>query len=176
MIPLAAARQVNWSEDLDTVRPLFVAHRDWVADHADPDPESAPRVRAGLELLDALTGGLPGAYGPPTGDVLLWQEGGNIVACGALRELAPKVGEIKRIHISPDYRGPAFGRPYVRALKGRATELGYETLRADTLASMYAAIEFYQAEGFRPISAYWPHPAAGALFFECHLSNGPKEL
>lgn len=128
-------------------------------------------MRSGLALVDRLITELPGAYGPPRGDVLLWFESDQLVACGALRELESKVGEIKRISIRPDYRGKAFGHPFVRALIDRARGLGYEQLRVDTLPTMTAAIEFYQELGFRPTAAFWPHPAAGALFFERDLSE-----
>ena len=169
--PRATSRGVNWPKDLATVRRLFQDYRQWLADHQDPAAESAPRVRSGLALVDQLIAELPGAYGPPRGEILLWIEDGTLVACGALRELEPKVGEIKRIYVRPDYRGKTFGHPFVRALIERARELGYRTLRVDTLPTMTAAIEFYQEAGFRPISAFWPHPAAGALFFEREITD-----
>jgi ribosomal protein S18 acetylase RimI-like enzyme len=89
-----------------------------------------------------------------------------VVACGALRDLGSKVGEIKRVYVRADHRGPGFGPRLTRALLGRARELGYERVRVDTLPSMFAAIQFYQKMGFKPIPAYWPHPVPGALFFE----------
>ncbi len=120
----------------------------------------------GLTLVDRLIAELPGAYGPPRGEVLLWHERDEVVACGALRELEPGIGEIRRIHVRPDYRGREFGLPFVRALIDRARSLGYVTLRADTLPTMQAAIEFYQELGFHRVGPFWPHPAANALFFE----------
>lgn len=169
--PRASCRRVNWSEDVETVRRLFREYRDWLAEHQDPAPSSEPRTRSGLALIDHLIEDLPGAYGPPRGDALLWYKDESLVACGVLREIEPRIGDIKRIYVRPDYRGKAFGLPFVRALIDRARELGYERLRSDTLPSMYAAIEFYQELGFRPIGAYWPHPAADARFFEYRFSE-----
>ena len=85
-------------------------------------------------------------------------------------ELEPNVGEIKRIYVRPDYRGKGFGHPFVRALIDRARHLGYERLRVDTLPTMQAAIEFYQELGFRPITAFWPHPCGecAILRAQCH--------
>ncbi|HZY70204.1 MAG TPA: GNAT family N-acetyltransferase [Thermoplasmata archaeon] len=128
-------------------------------------------MNAGLEMVDRLISGLPGAYGPPQGDVLLWFDHDDVVACGALRELGPKVGEIKRISVRSDYRGKEFGPVFVRALIDRARELGYARLRVDTLPTMQAAIEFYQESGFRPAPSFWPHPVAGALFFEFEVGT-----
>lgn len=169
--PAATVRPASTKADWATIRRLFAEYRTWLADHRDPDPSAGPRVTAGLALVDDLIAHLPGAYGPPSGDVLLWFEGNDVVACGAIRELEPKVGEVKRVYVRADYRGPVFGPKYVRAVQQRARELGYETLKVDTLASMAAAIEFYQETGFRPTSAFWPHPAAGTLFFECALGT-----
>jgi carbonic anhydrase len=123
-------------------------------------------VTEGLALIDRLIAELPRSYEPPKGDILLWSEGERVVACGALRELTHGVGEIRRVYVRADYRGGEFGGPFVRALIARARELGFETVRADTLPTMRGAIEFYQELGFHPVSAFWPHPAAGALFFE----------
>ncbi|MGI0128832.1 MAG: GNAT family N-acetyltransferase [Thermoplasmata archaeon] len=127
-------------------------------------------MRDGLARVDRLVRELPGAYGPPHGEVLLWIENESVVACGALRELGPKIGEIRRIYVRSAYQGKGFGHPYVRALIDRARGLGYERLRVDTLPAMKAAIEFYPEFGFRPITAFWPHPVADALF-ECEIRD-----
>lgn len=163
---------VDWPTEIDAVRPLFAAYRRWLAEHRDSAPEAYPRVSEGLALVDGLLASLPGPYAPPRGDVLLWKVAGRIVACGALRELAPHVGEIRRIAVDAPYRGKPFGAIFVRALVDRARTLGFDRLRVDTLASMSAAIEFYQEAGFRPIPAFWAHPAAGARFFERALGPG----
>lgn len=148
------------------MRRRFAEYRQWVDEHRDPSPASRDRVNAGLQLIDSLVADLRRAYGPPRGDILLWFEGQGLVACGALRELEPGIGEIRRIYVRDDFRGKEFGRPFVRALMERARQLGYRKLRADALPTMRAAIEFYEELGFHRTTAYWPHPAAGALFFE----------
>ena len=159
-------RRVEWPKELEVVRPLFQDYRDWLADHQDAAPSAANRVRRGLAEIDGLIAALPGAYAPPRGDVILAFSEGELVACGALRGLEPGIAEIKRIHVRADHRGPVFGPRLTRALLDRGRELGFETVRVDTLPSMTAAIQFYQDLGFVPIPAYWPHPVAGALFFE----------
>ena len=159
-------RGVDWSTELEVVRGLFREYRAWLADHASPSTTSAAAVHPGLAQMDRLISELPGAYGPPSGDVLLAIRDAQIVACGALRPWAPSIAEIKRISVRPDHRGPVFGRRLTQALLDRAGALGYQRVRVDTLASMAAAIAFYHEAGFRPIPAYWDHPAPGALFFE----------
>lgn len=157
--------------EIEVVRSLFDGYRQWLADHRDPAPEAQGRGAEGLTLVDGLIARLPGAYAAPRGDVLLWIEKGRPVVCGALRELEPRVGELKRISVDPPYRGEGFGAVFVKAMVARARTLGYRALRVDTLASMSAAIKFYGDAGFRPIPAFWPHPVAVARFFELTLDR-----
>ena len=166
-------RRVDWPKDLSTVRRLFQDYREWLADHRDITPAAASRVRRGLAQIDQLIAELPGAYGPPRGEVILAFADGSLVACGALRELEPKVGEIKRVYVRADHRGPGFGPRLTRALLDRARGLGYERVRVDALPTMAAAIQFYPGMGFEPIPAFWPHPVTGARFFEYTLGS-PK--
>lgn len=164
-------RRVNWSKDIDTVRRLFLDYRQWLADHKDTSASTSPSRMEGLRQIDHQISELPGEYGPPRGEVILAFAKNALVACGALRALDPKVGEIKRIYVRADHRGPGFGPRLTRALLRRASELGYERIRVDTLPSMFAANQFYPAMGFEPIAPYWSHPVAGALFFEYRLGK-----
>src|SRR3974377_419145 len=97
-----ALRRVDWSKELHPVRQLFRRYRDWLAEHAHPTAGVPP----GLVDLDVVISQLPGVYGPPGGDVILAVKDSEIVACGALRGWEAKVGEIKRIYVRPDHRGP----------------------------------------------------------------------
>jgi len=169
--PGTTLRRVNWSREIDTVRRLFRDYRQWLADHRDTAPSADSRARTGLGQIDRQIAELPGAYGPPRGDVILAFAHAEVVACGALRRLGPKVAEIKRIYVRADHRGPGFGPRLTRALLDRAKELRYERVRVDTLPTMTAAIQFYQEMGFDPIPAYWPHPVPGALFFEYRVEK-----
>ncbi|MCI4347677.1 MAG: GNAT family N-acetyltransferase [Thermoplasmata archaeon] len=164
--PNTKLRNVNWPEDIDTVRRLFRDYRQWLADHLEPPVSATSSLPVGLGRIDKEIAELPGVYGPPNGEIILAFERKALVACGALRELEPGVGEIKRVYVRADHRGKGFGPRLTRALLNRAREIGYKRVRVDTLPSMAAAIEFYQEMGFKPIPAYWPNPVPGALFFE----------
>jgi GNAT superfamily N-acetyltransferase len=168
-------RRVDWSKEIDTVRRLFREYREWLAEHRDTTAYADPTQSVGLRALDKAIAELPGVYGPPRGDIILAFEKEIVVACGALRELEPKIGEIKRVYVRADHRGKGFGPRLAGTLLDRARELGYERVRVDTLPTMAAAIEFYQEMGFTPIPAYWPHPVPGALFFEYKVGKPRPE-
>jgi ribosomal protein S18 acetylase RimI-like enzyme len=167
--PKTEIRPADYERQLDEVRRLFQEYREWLSDHRDDSPSAASRVADGLASVDQQIADLPGAYSPPLGEVFLAFQSQELAACGALRRFEPGVGEIKRVFVRPDHRGPDFGRRLTGVMLRRARELGYERVRADTLPTMTAAIEYYQELGFKLIPAYWSHPVRGALFFECDL-------
>jgi ribosomal protein S18 acetylase RimI-like enzyme len=116
------------------------------------------------ELLD-----LPGAYAPPQGRLLVALEGSAPAGCGALRPIAPGIAELKRMWVSPAFRGRGLGRAIAEALLAAARAQGYRAARLDTLDTMREARALYAALGFREIPAYYPNPLPGALYMELPL-------
>jgi putative acetyltransferase len=108
---------------------------------------------------------LPGGYDT----ILLAREGEEIVGCVAVRPLEDGVCEMKRLYVRPSGRGSGAGRALVDAVIVRARELGYATMRLDTLPTMNAARSLYVSLGFRQIERYNDNPIEGVLFFELLL-------
>lgn len=132
--------------------------------------------RASLETdlcfqgFDAELRGLPGAYRPPGGALLVAEVAGALVGCVALRPLEPPaVAEMKRLYVRPAGRGQGIGEALVRAILARAQAAGYQRVRLDTLPSMAAAQDLYRRLGFREIEAYRDNPVAGTRFMELDL-------
>ena len=96
---------------------------------------------------------IEGAYLDGTGEFLVGEDGGAIVAMGALRRTGPSRAEIKRMRVHPDHQRRGYGTAVLQALEARARELGCRTLHLDTTARQAGARRFYEKHGFRRTGA-----------------------
>src|SRR5882724_954039 len=101
--------------------------------------------------FDGELAGLPGAYGPPRGALLLARGEG----CVGVR---------------PQARGTGLGRALAAAAVAHARETGFSRLVLDTLPDKMAeAVALYRAMGFIETGPYLPQPTPGALCLELSL-------
>jgi ribosomal protein S18 acetylase RimI-like enzyme len=116
--------------------------------------------------------GLPGKYAPPKGRLLLAQSDRGAIGCVALRQWE-EAGccEMKRLYVRPGFRGQRIGKLLAAEVIAQARQVGYRSMRLDTLASMKAAIGLYESLGFRRIEAYRYNPEGGAVFMELRLKQ-----
>lgn len=115
--------------------------------------------------------GLPGAYAPPRGRLLLAVDAGRPAGCVALRPLGPDACEMKRLYVRPAFRRFGLGRALAQALIDRAIEAGHSAMLIDTLDDMEAARGLYESLGFEEIAPYYFNPIAGAHYLKCDLAN-----
>ena len=156
------SRSASPSLDLARVRELFVEYVDWL------------KVDLCFQGFDEELAGLPGAYAPPDGRLLLAMHDGQAAGCIALRRFDAQTGEVKRLWVRPAFRGTGLGRLLAERLLTEARECGYERLVLDTLSSMHSAIALYRSLGFREIAAYYHNPIPGAVYMELRITPAAK--
>ncbi|MBK6863782.1 MAG: GNAT family N-acetyltransferase [Ideonella sp.] len=125
--------------------------------------------------FEAELDGLPGAYRPPDGQLLLAQVDGEVAACGALRGLRDvdyaNACEMKRLYVRPAFRGFGLGRALAESLLDEARRAGYSVMLLDTLDDMEAARGLYATLGFEEIPPYYFNPIAGAHYLKAELDR-----
>jgi ribosomal protein S18 acetylase RimI-like enzyme len=121
--------------------------------------------------FDKELAGLPGAYAPPQGRLLLASRGEEVAGCVALRPLEPGICEMKRLYVRPAYRTSGVGRLLAERLIHEARTASYQRMRLDSLPVMQAALRLYRTLGFQEIAPYTRNPVIGAVFLELHLDR-----
>ena len=122
--------------------------------------------------------GEPGT--PPSGSdvsvvLLVRDDDGTALGCGALRALDDGVAEVKRMYVVPEARGSGVSKVVLRGLEDAARARGWTTLRLETGPRQPEAVGLYTGAGYRPIGpfgGYAHDPAAhDSLFFERALDH-----
>lgn len=123
--------------------------------------------------FDEELAGLPGAYAPPGGLMLLALVDGAVAGSGAFRPLPdadyPNACEMKRLFVRPAFRRFGLGRLLAQNLMDRATEAGYSSMLLDTLDDMEAARGLYESLGFVEVPPFYFNPLPGAHYLKAEL-------
>ncbi|MBN2158475.1 MAG: GNAT family N-acetyltransferase [Spirochaetes bacterium] len=108
-------------------------------------------------------------YSKPDGCFLYIKQNNTVAGGGAFRELEPRICEMKRLFVYPEFQGNNFGKIICDALIQSARDYGYSTMRLDTIPKLDKAIKLYERIGFYYIDKYRPNPDASARFMELAL-------
>ena len=107
------------------------------------------------EMPAQLIHGLhPSDLADPDFTFLIARIDGRAVGCGALRNLEPGVGEVKRMYVLPGFRRHGIARRILARLESRARELGDVAVRLETGNGQTEAIRLYRSSGYREIAAF----------------------
>ena len=112
---------------------------------------------------------LPRMYGAPNGCLLLAKSGNDYVGAVGLRRHDPKTAEIKRMFVYSTHQGLGVGRALTEALIEKAKQLGYQTIKLDSIRSLDKALTLYKKLGFIEIEPYRNNPYSDAIFMALPL-------
>jgi ribosomal protein S18 acetylase RimI-like enzyme len=113
---------------------------------------------------------LPGDYSPPGGRLLLARVDSAPAGCVGVHALSQDICEIKRLYVRPEFRRHRLGRTLAEKAIEEAREIGYSTMRLDTIEDkMKAAVQLYRELGFVEIAPYRANPIPSALYMELQL-------
>ena len=143
--------------DLDSVRVLWREYWQWLG------------LPTGFQDFENECRALPGLYAPPGGRLLVAVVDGAIVGTMALRPVDDKGCEAKRLYVSPEHRRLRVAWALLERMMIEARGAGYETMFADTLPTMQAALEFYARAGFMVCGPYSSDPTPGAVYLQRSL-------
>jgi putative acetyltransferase len=76
------------------------------------------------------------------------------VGCGAIRRLDSERAEIKRMFVSPRFRGHGLGRAIVAALEDEARRLGVARVVLETGTRLPVAMALYESAGYTRIPLF----------------------
>jgi GNAT superfamily N-acetyltransferase len=123
-----------------------------------------------FQSFDQELAGLPGDYAPPEGRLLLAVYEDQLAGCVALHKLEPKICEMKRLYLRPQFRSKGVGRCLAEAIIAEARAIGHERMRLDTVEPMMkGAVALYRRLGFKEIAPYRENPIVGAMYMELLL-------
>ncbi len=104
---------------------------------------------------------------------LIARVSGQPAGCGALKTLAPGIGEILRMWIDRPHRGLGIGGRLLAALEAEAIALGHERVRLYTNRSLAEAQAMYRSRGYVEVARYNDDPYANH-WFEKRIRRRPE--
>jgi len=148
------------------------------------DPRSAPAQQAVHHYFAELNRRFPNGFDAATARAaepslvvddtaafIVATSDGQPVGCGGVQHVAAQTGEIKRMWVDPEWRGAGLGSRLLHHLEATAADLGYQTVRLDTNATLTEAIALYERAGYHHIPRYNNNPYA-QVWFEKRLTIG----
>ncbi len=146
-------RPAETEGEIEEVRRLFRSFLSW---HRQRHTEDLALIEAYFDdaAYDAEIEGLPGAYAPPDGALLVCWESGLALGAVALKRRDEESCEMKRMFVPPMARGRGAGRALAEAVIAQARAAGYRRMYLDTSVRQTEAIALYRDLGFVEVEPY----------------------
>lgn len=145
-------------EQIETIRTLFTEYQRWL------------NFSLCFQGFDQELADLPGKYAAPSGRLYIADYNNKTAGCIALRPMkVDGVCEMKRLFVREEFRGRGIGKILVEKIFTEAKEIGYHTMRLDTLQRMETARALYKKLGFSIIPAYYNNPMDEVVYMELKL-------
>ena len=87
-------------------------------------------------------------------NVIVAYEGNVAVGCGAIKEFSENAVEVKRMYVSPNFRGQGIASKILNELENWAAELKYDTCVLETGNKQPEAIALYKKSGYKIMPNY----------------------
>lgn len=108
-------------------------------------------------------------YDSPHGDFALAYLDDQPAGCIGLKKFDTFSCEMKRMFVSPKYRGKGLGKQLIDYSIYKASELGYLSILLDTNAEMAEAVNSYRKYGFYEIPKYCENENSNVIYMRYDL-------
>lgn len=165
---MTTVRPAYTDDDLAAVRQLCWDYRSHLMDVSEIDAQIT-RTFYPAPKYTALMDGLAIAHARPRGIILLATRDSAPAGCVMSHALDASSAEVKRLFVSPQFRGHGIARALMEAVVAQAQTDGFARVLLDTSISLTAARALYLRMGFTHRGPYQDIPAdllPHLLFFE----------
>lgn len=90
-------------------------------------------------------------------DVVIAYDENTPIACASFKKYNDKSAEVKRVWVSPEYRGRHISKELMKLVENRAKEKGFTRTILQTREACYDAVSLYRTIGYRKIDNYPPY-------------------
>lgn len=109
-------------------------------------------------------------YAPPQGELLVaLDDDEQVIGMVAYHKHTDERCEMKRLYVSPQYRGMKLGDQLVADILRHAKDAGFSEMVLDTVAPLQAAIHLYKKMGFEECEAYYDNPMDDVIYMKRSL-------
>ena len=96
----------------------------------------------------------PGEFAPPDGRFVIGYVDTVAAAMGGVRRIDAETVEIKRMYVTPEFRGRGFSRVVLAHLESLARELGASRVLLETGQAQPEAMRLYESSGYEVVAGF----------------------